>query len=212
MDPLIQPPELVLPAQIVSPAGLTCNTAYLREPIAEDFIVPAITSVAAVKVCNNLQYAVGCYIYIVGGGFFEVVGRPSIDTLMVLNRGHFGNAAATTVVPEGSDLILAGWLPANSWLALLGGYPGEFAQGGLESCVLTAGSIDENVANITFGAAFSAAPVPLVILTANPAVGGSLGGLFSLYASDVSLTGFKLYASNSFSVNQTILVAWIAIG
>ena len=84
---------------------LQCDSATMWEALVAAFTVPAIGGSGVIEVCNSAQYAIGAYVWIIGSGFFEVIGRPNTQTLTIQNNGTVGNAVPTTVIVVDTPFI-----------------------------------------------------------------------------------------------------------
>jgi len=104
-EPIIQPPELCVHAVIPSPDLTACATAQMWEGLGDNFTVPDCGDVGMIRVCNNMQYAIGSFVWISGGGYFEVVGRAASTVLLIKNNCVVGNAAPATVISVDAPVI-----------------------------------------------------------------------------------------------------------
>jgi len=113
--PNILPPELCVHAVIPSPDLTACATSQMWEGLADNFTVPTCGSTGMIRVCSNMHYAIGGYVWILGGGYFEIVGRAAATVLLVKNNCPVGNVAPGTVVSVDAPVIQ---LPPLNNLAL----------------------------------------------------------------------------------------------
>ena len=103
-DPVIIAPTCqILCASSVLPG--TCDTAYFWEPLASDFTVPAVGGSAVIAVCNSAEYAIGAYVWISGAGWFEIVGRPNVNTITVQNNGSDDNIGAGAIIAAAEPVV-----------------------------------------------------------------------------------------------------------
>ena len=81
------------------------------------FVVPASGSSVTVPVGNHLgitwsdwtvPFAIGQYVYVEGGGHFEVMARPSATQVTLENLGYTGNMPAGTIVAAAKRVSPAG--------------------------------------------------------------------------------------------------------
>ena len=114
-EPTIQPPELCVHAVIPSPDLTACATSQMWEGLGDNFTVPACGNVGQIRVCSNMHYEIGGYVWILGAGYFEVVGRAATTILLVKNNCPVGNVAPATVIGIDAPVIQ---LPPLNALAL----------------------------------------------------------------------------------------------
>lgn len=128
-DPVIIPPTLSILGVAEVPV-IDCDTSYMLEELDDDFTVPAVAGTAVIAVCNSAHYAVGAFVWIAGGGLFEITGRPNANSITVRNNGQTGNAAVGTVIAEGAAFVHTVVQEPNRWLEASDTWdPGSIADG-----------------------------------------------------------------------------------
>jgi hypothetical protein len=75
------------------------------EGLGDNFTVPGCGNVGQIRVCNNMDYAIGAFVWIYGAGYFEVVGRAATTILLVENICPVGNVAPATVIGADAPVI-----------------------------------------------------------------------------------------------------------
>jgi hypothetical protein len=179
------------------------------ESIGSDFGVPSVGGTGTLVVCNSNHYGIGAWVYLVGAGYFQILGRMGITGLVVQNLGTIGNVVPGTVISQGSVVIQKS--PLSGYVPVMPNDQNQFIQRGQETALtMTAGVKNEALATVTFPTEFDSAIEPIIVLTVDK--DDDMDELFSVYVRDVAYNEFKIYGSNDFSGDEDVNINWIAIG
>lgn len=82
----------------------SCLTRF-HEVTKADFAVPISFAEIDVEICDSADYAVGQWVWVIGGGFFKVLSRTDATHIRLYNLGFTGNAPPGTVISAGTAVV-----------------------------------------------------------------------------------------------------------